>query len=137
MNRQVGFSLIELMIVLVIIAILTAFAVPAYTDYVRRARIQEATAALSQARVDFERFFQDNRGFAGAPCPPNVASIPFNFACVTPAPPPDNYTITATGVGRLAGFTYTVDQANLRTSTTPWSNNVLVNCWIARKGDTC
>jgi type IV pilus assembly protein PilE len=51
-----GFTLIELMITVAVVAILTAIAFPSYTEYVRRGRIAEAVSALATTRVRLERF---------------------------------------------------------------------------------
>ena len=68
MRTQHGFTLIELMITVAIIAILSAIAIPQYSEYVMRSRITEATMTLSDQRLKMERFFQDNRSFtAGRP----------------------------------------------------------------------
>lgn len=128
--RFAGFTLIEVMIAVAIVAILGAVALPAYQDYVRRGNIPEATSALGQGRVAMEQWFQDNRTYDGAACPGNGAN--FTFACVTSA---TTFTITATGAGSMAGFSYTIDQNNGRTSGTPWGNGA--TCWIARKGASC
>jgi len=69
-KRHLGFSLIELMIVVAVIVVIASIAIPSYGDYVRRGRIADATAALSDTRVKLEQFFLDNRTYVGfANCP--------------------------------------------------------------------
>ena len=55
-----GFTLIELMVVVAIIGILSAIAVPAYQDYVARAKIVEALAWLSSAKTGIAAHFADD-----------------------------------------------------------------------------
>lgn len=128
-----GFSLIELMVAVAIVAILLSIGVPSYRDYVRRGAAAEAVAVIGQGRVAAEQFFLDNRTYVGMPCPD--ATRTFDIACDDPdEPDATTYTITATGNGNMDGFVYTVNQANLRTTESPWGDG---NCWITRRGDGC
>lgn len=56
-NTQQGFTLIELMIVVAIIGILAAVAIPAYTDYTARAKVTEAVGALAAAKTSVSEYY--------------------------------------------------------------------------------
>jgi len=149
MRSATGFTLIEVMITVAIIAILAAVAIPSYTDYITRSKIQEATTSLLAMRTKMEQYFQDQRTYIGAcdPANPNtVAPVPtglkyFTVACSNVAL--STYTVTATGIAGsdMDQFSFTIDQANTRqTANVPTARGwtaPATNCWVTRKGGIC
>ena len=150
-KQLTGFSLIELMIVVVIMGILMAIAIPSYNDYVVRGKIPDATSALSNKRVLMEQFFQDNRTYAAAPACvlDTTTSNYYDFRCASVAVPgtfvdgtATAFVLTAVGKSSMAAFTYTIDQAGVKTSAidatapTGWTATS-ASCWITNKGGLC
>jgi type IV pilus assembly protein PilE len=139
-----GFTLIELMIVVAIIAILGGIAYPNYTQYVLRGKITEATSSLSDLRLRAEKYFADNRTYQVVPASGTVAGFNttvtgaryFSYACT--AATATTFACTATGVGDLTGFAYTINQANTRASTISAAGwNSSTSCWVLKKGESC
>lgn len=141
-----GFTLIEVMIVVAIVAILAAIAVPSYRDYILRGQLVDATQGLSAMRADMERYFQDNRTYeaVGAITPPCAGAGrqvgPFAVNCPA-APTARTYTLVATGSGSTNGFVFTLNQTGLQDTTgiPAGSNWGTVNggCWLLKRGQTC
>lgn len=138
MKTQKGFTLVELMVTVAVIGILAAIGIPAYNDYVTRGKLVEATSALSDARVKMEQYFQDSRTYdagGGTTCPAAIAAATTNFTYACSNLTTTTYTITATGIGSLSAFSYTINQANTKGSTTPWGDSA--TCWVRNKGGAC
>jgi len=144
-----GFTLIELLITVAIIAILSAIALPIYTDYIVRSRLIDGFSALSNARVKMEQFYQDNHTYVteDGDCPENAVLGGVNsqfFDLEFEGCDPDGFIVTATGKGAMAGFQYTIDQDDRRTTEglhPDWGANHLCangkDGWIAKKDRTC
>lgn len=111
MKRQRGFTLIELMITLAIVAIVAAIAYPSYTESVRKSRRADARAVLLEAAQFMERIYTENltTGYAGGPPPNDAATRLVNMGLTQSpkvgGPPGGYYTIT---VGNLGQNTFTV-----------------------------
>jgi len=59
-RTQQGFTLIELMIVVAIVGILAAIAIPAYQDYIARSKVSEALASLAEAKTSVAEYYSTN-----------------------------------------------------------------------------
>ena len=139
-----GFTLIEVMITVAVIAILAAVALPQYFDYVTRSRLVEAKTNLVDMRTRLEQYFLDNRAYPNACIPPVSgpakageiylpASAKF-FPVLCPTLTATTYTVTATGLG----FTFSIDQANTRKTTgVPSGWTTSTTCWVSRKNGDC
>ncbi len=138
-----GFTLIEVMITVAIVGILAAVALPAYSGYVTRSRIIEATAKLSDYRVKMEQYYLDNRTYAGAgtacgvPDPTYVAGKDY-FLISCAGASATAFEATATGQGGMTGFAYTINEADVRkTTAAPSTWTTSSTCWAVRKNGEC
>lgn len=145
MRAQKGFTLVELMIVVVVIGILASIGVPAYSDYVLRGKLTEAMTELAAMRVKLEQYYQDNRTYVGGCAAGTVAPLPsgtkyFTYTC--PTLTASAFTVTAAGIAAQGtdGFVYTIDQSNAKITTdvpsADWGAEP-INCWVTKKGGAC
>jgi type IV pilus assembly protein PilA len=77
-KAQQGFTLIELMIVVAIVGILAALALPAYQDYVVRSKVSEGLARLAEAKTSVAEYYSANSQITQFPS--TAASLGINEA---------------------------------------------------------
>lgn len=140
--KSKGFSLIELMIVVVIIGILAAVGLPSYKRHIQQSKVTEGISELATMRVKLEQYFQDNRTYESACDAGNLAAPSSglkNFAITCPTLTASTYKIVATGKNDISNFVYTVNHKNEKSSTFPgdsgWTSNA--KCWVVSSTGSC
>lgn len=141
-NQVRGFTLIELMIVVAVVGIIAAVAVPNYIDYVRRGNVTDMTSAMSDAKLRVEQRYADTRNYnIAAVCAAAAVTITdttnHTISCVSPiADDYQTYIITGTGKASIDGFVYTVNEVGAKASAigAPWGGGTVGGRWVMKKG---
>jgi type IV pilus assembly protein PilE len=142
-----GFTLIEVMIVVAIVTILAAVAIPSYRDYILRGQLVDGTTILSTVRANMERYYQDNRQYTNvgafkSPCNSDdvTARRQGSFTVTCSALAADSFTLIATGTGTTNGFVYSIDNTDAQATVTvggSWPQPTNKNCWVVKRGQVC
>jgi type IV pilus assembly protein PilE len=145
-DRSRGFSLVELMIALLIVAVLTSIAVPSYRQYVLRSHRAEAKTALLNVAAAQERFYLQNNTYttdltsAPAATPPGLGQADYDaasgvqtengwYTIAVTAANATAFSVTATAIGAQASdakcTTFTLTSAGVKSAT----GSASAECW--------
>jgi type IV pilus assembly protein PilE len=137
-----GFTLLETMIVVAIVATLGTIALPSYEGYVKRSRILDAIGRLADARARMDDYFLDQRTYVddNANCGVSPATSTTRFFEITCEATAATFTLTARGLAAkgMASFVYTIDQAGAKATVSlpsGWSRTP--DCWTIRRDGLC
>jgi type IV pilus assembly protein PilE len=125
MKKHKGFTLIELMVTIVIVAILASIAIPSYRQYVIRGNRAAAQSVMMELATRQQQFFVANRTYAtaadlGFALPPEVVDN-YDFAIDLVAGPPPGFLITFTPKGSQEGdVELTLDSDGVKTPEEKW-----------------
>jgi type IV pilus assembly protein PilE len=141
--KKNGFTLVELMIAVAIVAILAMIAIPSYSAYIKRANRTDATKTLTLDAQALERCYSQSFAYAGCAgasvgtqlSPQGKYNVTIAVPdTVTPGAPAQSYLITAVAVspdqlGDTACRTFTLNTTNTQTAADSGGGGNTQTCW--------
>nr|UXE44580.1 hypothetical protein Hi04_10k_c2651_00024 [uncultured bacterium] len=133
-TRARGFTLVELMVVVVIVSILTMIAVPTYSYFMKKSRRGDAEATLMDIAQREQQYLVDARAYAPTPAalygtatdalalPVDVSSY-YTITIAVPGGAPPTFVVTATPIAgsvQAGDYTLTLDNTGVRGPNAAW-----------------
>lgn len=122
-KTQRAFTLIEMMIVVAIVAILAAIALPSYNSYIVKSEIRTAQSDILALSLNFENRYQRTLAYPEIEATDDLEDVfegwspsSTTFTYSVPTSTTTTYTIEATGTGRQSGCSLTINHSNVRGS---------------------
>ena len=138
MQKIRGFTLVELLVAVLIIGILSAIAIAAYTTYIRKANRIDAKNALLTMQMQEEKYRTTNNAYSGAlgvgsPIRESTISDDGHYSLSISNVSASTYTLTATAIGDQLNDTdcrtFTLNQDGTRTATNSADAITTTECW--------
>jgi len=136
MNKQSGFSLIELMITVIVLTIVTSIALPSYQEHVKRSHRVDATSALLRVAQEQEKFYIQNNGYTTDLADLNIDGTIEDYYSLTISSNDLTQDFLASATAKSGGpqegdgkcQTFTLDSTGEQTATGSGGDNTEI-CW--------
>lgn len=135
--KKNGFTLVQILFVIAIIGMISAFAIPAYSSYTRQTELQEAFMKLLDLRTQQDLYWTNDHDYGTTDC--SIGALPtpskyFTYICNINNSK-QGYLITAKGQGGLLNYNFTIDQSGNRvTIDFPGATGLPASCWMTSPG---
>lgn len=135
--KSQGFTLIEIVIALAIIALLTAVAYPSYNQYTERSKLGGAVTTLANLRLEMQQVYLDSRSYLKEGTTDECAVADqsddnFTFTCSSDDAKSFSFTATnkaAVGLGSAESYTFSIDQAGRQKTLAYAGETQDLDCW--------
>jgi type IV pilus assembly protein PilE len=137
MGRQRGYTLIEVLTAVAVLVILATIALPAYANYMRKAKIHDAFTFLLALHTKEQLYWTDAHDYGPSACAIGAlagTSKYFSYTCDINNSQ-QGYLITAKGQGDLLNYNFTIDMNGKRqTIDFPGVSGLPAQCWLDAPG---